>query len=586
MKKTKFTMLAALLVATSLILAGCGDEEEASADANQTVEEAASVETTSVDSELKTAAPGAKASNKATASQKNGSKTAKKSDFPSDAVFVKDADALIAALDSDTYIVLEPGKYDLTPFLYDESLLGDSEQLFVDNYHESICFCNYTNLTLAGYEGEETLLYTEEAYTDVLYFSYCDNLTLKNLTLGHEVTPGYCIGAVLELDNCFDVTLENMDLYGSGTYGIVTQDVYNLSVTDSIIRECTYGMLDLRSSGNLNFKGCTFKDNTGFDQLSYNMVSATFEDCTFTNNASDYDDEQFIGYSDYSGNFVPGIIVFKGCSFSECETDSIIDIEFNPGNIIFDDKCEFADGMVRKPIVVDSAKELLEAITPGATILLEPGEYNLTDYINEVYEKKGTKWNERHDYIDIAEVFDGLEVILDGLYQVSITGLGDEPTDTSIIVDPRYAAVFTMNNSYNCSFNNLTMGHSELGYCSGNVLNLNGCDHIYVNNSDLFGCGVYGMEVNESENIFTFDSNIHDCESGPFTLYDVDGLVYFVNCSMNGSTGGPYISEPIDADIRFNHCTFGENESYPIISLGETHYSFCEFEEYEPNFIN
>ena len=90
-------------------------------------------------------------------------------------------------------------------------------------------------------------------------------------------------------------------------------------------------------------------------------------------------------------------------------------------------------------VTVGSIEELLEAIGPHTGILLKPGYYNMSEYIEYVWAKEGESWNERHPYVQLRDCYDGVEVVIRRLDGLSI--YGDNENLTEIVVEPRYAQV-------------------------------------------------------------------------------------------------------------------------------------------------
>ena len=46
---------------------------------------------------------------------------------------------------------------------------------------------------------------------------------------------------------------------------------------------------------------------------------------------------------------------------------------------------KIAEGTQPEVVEVDNAKDFLEAIKPGATIVIKPGYYNLSEYTEEIW---------------------------------------------------------------------------------------------------------------------------------------------------------------------------------------------------------
>ena len=126
-------------------------------------------------------------------------------------------------------------------------------------------------------------------------------------------------------------------------------------------------------------------------------------------------------------------------------------------------------------IHVSSTEEFLDAIAPGVTIFVEPGYYNMSEYLEEVQTWKGYDWNAEHPYVKLEYCYDGVEVVIKNADDLTIMGDAESLAQTEIVVEPRYAAVLTFFNCCDLNLSFLTMGHTETGACSGNVLNFYGC---------------------------------------------------------------------------------------------------------------
>ena len=101
---------------------------------------------------------------------------------------------------------------------------------------------------------------------------------------------------------------------------------------------------------------------------------------------------------------------------------------------------------------VGTTEELLEAIRPGARIFVEPGYYNLSEYIENVWEQEGMKWNDSHPYVKLEECYDGVEIVVENVDDLKIKGYEKNPWNTELVADPRYAAIFILINAamWNC----------------------------------------------------------------------------------------------------------------------------------------
>lgn len=232
---------------------------------------------------------------------------------------------------------------------------------------------------------------------------------------------------------------------------------------------------------------------------------------------------------------------------------------------------------------VSSVGELLDAIGPGAEIIVEPGKYDITAFLDELLAKPSSDdWRAEHEYIELRECFDGVEIAVKNAEGMSISGTTDFPEDTEFTVDPRYATVFTFINCDDTLIEYMKFGHTENGSCMGDVLCFDNCADIRLNTVDLFGCGVHGVSaMNGCGNISVYNSYIHNCEFGPFDFYNSRGSFIFKKCVMTGSgSGGVYQNIP-GSKLRFVECSFGENETNSMYFWSEPDVSFenCSWSE-------
>ncbi|WP_407579252.1 TIR domain-containing protein [Citrobacter koseri] len=147
-------------------------------------------------------------------------------------------------------------------------------------------------------------------------------------------------------------------------------------------------------------------------------------------------------------------------------------------------------------IVIDNVISLLENIGSDKKIFLKQGVYNIS---------KGLAIN--NDYISWKEEYDGKYPILRNIKNLSINAeLG-----TYILIEPRYAFVFEFLGCENINLSNLTLGHTESGYCVGGVLRFDTTTDIELSDCVLFGCGTIGIDLNNVERFNMTKSVIKEC---------------------------------------------------------------------------
>ena len=189
-------------------------------------------------------------------------------------------------------------------------------------------------LTIRGAKDGTVEVVAEPRYCDVLYFNDCSDIIIENITFGHTIEPGNCEGAVLAFDYCQTISLDGLDLYGCGTYGVVADHTVSIALKDCIIRECSYGIVDLLCSDTV-FEDCTFKDNRGFDMLSLSDSFAHFEGCSFTGNEGDSFLPAYYHSDSESG------ARFERCTFGSWESQRLNEELKNHENFVFGDDCQF-----------------------------------------------------------------------------------------------------------------------------------------------------------------------------------------------------------------------------------------------------
>ncbi len=232
-------------------------------------------------------------------------------------------------------------------------------------------------------------------------------------------------------------------------------------------------------------------------------------------------------------------------------------------------------------IHVDNVADFLEAIKPGAKITIEPGLYNLE--LDKIWEEQGEAWNEAHEYLELVDSFDGRELWIKNCDDLKISGGGDNFKETEIVVMPRYAAVMHFEKCKNVTVENMTMGHTDTGECTGNVIDLYGCKNVEINNMDIYGCGVYGLGLwNGCADITVNNSVIRDCYYGPFEFNKGKGALTFNECTLR-DCGWLSYSPTSETKVVLNKCTLGDQETTSLDSMGniiET--NDCTFGEIQP----
>ncbi len=489
--------------------------------------------------------------------------------LPEGSVRVSSAEELLRAIEPGAEVVLAPGVYDLSAYLG-----GEEKEIspYVSSVWEGdgpgVVIRDVEGLCIRGEAGSRPEIVTEHRYADVLRFENCGDIILQDLVLGHTPEQGECAGAVLSLEGCRDLYFSGLDLYGCGTYGIAGSYTTGLLAEDCLIRDCSYGAVDAMFSSDLRFRSSSFRGCSGFELLNAYASMLYFEDCSFEDNTG-------------SGLFYVnegGGLSFMGCSFGAQETAHIAGADFAAGTF-FDDRCTFSGEAGRTLQVVSTAEELLEAIGPDRTLLLQRGDYLLSDAADAIWTADAEAWNQTHEWVQLRECYDGVEVLIRDVDGLTLLGQSGDRGDVQILTDPRYATVLNFEDCSDLSLLHLTVGHTERGDCEGDVLGFTACRNVRLANTDLFGCGCLGIHASGGAGLFVYDSLIRDCSFGPLDIYDWSGQLYVIHSSLTGSLSGGSIGYSDAGESLFYRCTFGQRESNYFYFAEQVNTEDCRWEE-------
>jgi len=233
-----------------------------------------------------------------------------------DIVEVASEKEFLDAIESDTVIKVVSGIYNLSNYVenvdIDEFNSKHKNVKLADVYDGvSIEIHNVDNLSITSESGlsDSVEIKIDPRYADVLYFENCSGLSFESMTMGHTNT-GECIGSVLRFNNCSNMYMRNMDLYGCGVYAIEAAECDTLRVMNSTLRDCSYGPYCIECvSGSILFKECKMIDSKGCGSFYECEKPIKFQGCTFGKKESELPE------------FYENIIL-EGCKLEEVQIDS------------------------------------------------------------------------------------------------------------------------------------------------------------------------------------------------------------------------------------------------------------------------
>lgn len=209
----------------------------------------------------------------------------------------------IAALNSNTIIEINAGTTlnlskvlnrrdffelgDKRAYTFDFAGQKESDRPYAVSYEvfqgRELVLLNLRNVTIRG--GANVSIVVEPQEANVLRLVNCRNVEIKNVTMGHLV-EGHCDGNVVCLEECADITLSNCDLFGCGAYGIHARRSSNIKMEHSVIRDCSYGIMEIYDCTQCEFIHCDFLRNRQFGLIDVNdnCYGISFSDCNFAEN--------------------------------------------------------------------------------------------------------------------------------------------------------------------------------------------------------------------------------------------------------------------------------------------------------------
>lgn len=476
---------------------------------------------------------------------------------------------LPGAIQNDTVIELPEGLQDISEAFgadYDGETTWDYASL--EDYGDgfALVVTDVSNLTIRGAGVEQTELVVESPYADVLRFENCSGITVEKMKMGHLVEEGYCEGAVIEVNDCHEVLLQKLDLYGCGTYGVENYLSEDVTVKDTVIHDCSYGIVSCYD-GEMNLENCQMNDCRQYCGIEASDSTMTFTGCEFNNNA-------------FSGGLATSeggnSISFERCSFGATETFDILYGLSDSAELTFAKNCKYDESLklTGNVVYVNNPEELYEAIASDTSIVLRGYWYDLSSWLEDTYYNNGEEWNAAHPYVQLEEVYDGVMARISGVDNLTIAGCFSSDYAANITVSPRYADVFCFGECDGVTLANMTAGHTDTGDCVGNVVTLEDCRNITIRRCDLYGCGVEGIYAEDIENLYVSNTRVHDCSYAGINMGDTAGDIIFEDCDIyDNELGIVYRSR---TPMVLKRCRLGDMERDSVADHESIELIACE----------
>jgi hypothetical protein len=236
---------------------------------------------------------------------------------------------------------------------------------------------------------------------------------------------------------------------------------------------------------------------------------------------------------------------------------------------------------------VNTAREFINALGCDRTVIVaEDAHINLSDILEiekafTGYENR--RWCEQSSncigpkplILSEGET-DGQQLVLLNMSNLKIKGAGN----SSLEVNPRYAFCLKFVNCANCEVENLTIGHTVGGFCSGGVIGVEQSS-VTVKDCDLYGCGTYGLDLRDTYNFRLINSTVHDCTYGIMQMNNCT-LTSFEKCDFFNNREYGLVEGWGNNGVKFDDCRFFANWGDSKLFFFDTPFTLINCKVYHP----
>lgn len=455
------------------------------------------------------------------------------------------------------------GEPELLVEIYNEGDLWGTENLYqfiIKNVNGKLQICN--KLT--------------ETYNDECYVNTKTGLAQKNYYygMGSQNGVGY-------LDaNCEYHFLYSYDI--TYNYGESNDPIYS-ALADIAKREGNEAMFDCFDV--LQYRFSEYQDNEDEKQVlksTYYYYGGEEYDAEPDAETKALLEEAFAkaGYQLYTKEEINGMIDARLKEFGFPKQEQIYEDYIEWETV---EKEGFWPGEV---VTVKDADEFMKAIGSNKIIYLEPGTYDLTKWL------QGTGFNGVPQYLfgdyssenSVGVSYTGYD---DSSWEIHVcfienmTIASKNPSKPAqIVCDCPSALVMEFDQCAFIELQDLVMGHEvEPGYCTGDVVGFDESSYCTLTKCDLYGCGAYGADFYNCDSASVQDCVIHDCTYGCMNIVN-SGYLYVENCKFENCKEFTMF-EIYDTGVSFYNCTFRNLEGNLVSNSESAYVSFsdCVFDE-------
>lgn len=204
-------------------------------------------------------------------------------------------------------------------------------------------------------------------------------------------------------------------------------------------------------------------------------------------------------------------------------------------------------------VTVSTPGEFIAAIGSNKRIFLKPGIYDLSKAASDI--------NRINNLVTWEEVPDGRELNLKNISNLTIEGL--EKGKVEIRTVPRYAYIMNFENVSNITIKNIVAGHEPQEYmCNAGVLKFTDSSDICINDSDLYGSGSMGLELQNVKELSFDNSIIRECSLRAMQIYNSESIRFTGSSIINHPAYSNIILLSCSKDVVFKDCELANNNSF------------------------
>jgi len=215
-----------------------------------------------------------------------------------------------------------------------------------------------------------------------------------------------------------------------------------------------------------------------------------------------------------------------------------------------------------KNVTVTNADDFIKAIASNTNITLKiSGTLKIDAALAKLDKSRDVSDKDEADYAKLApgvyytEEFDGRAIYVANVNNLTIDGVNVK--STHIQSNATYADVLRFAYCNNITVKNIKAGHVETGTCMGDVVVFSHCKNVKLENSDLYGCGVNGLSMANTDGVKVDNTIIHDCSENSVVMGECDNVT-FNKCTMRDC--GWSINDWQCSNVEYNDCDIEEHE--------------------------